>query len=1279
MNQVTAYGRPDIDVASTSRTDLSGAMPACFPADETSRLAALDDLHILDSPQEKLFDDLARLASQLCQTSIALVSLVDRERQWFKAQVGLDAVETSRDVAFCAHAILEPDHVFEVPDAALDERFASNPLVVGPPNIRFYAGAPIVTDDGYALGTICVIDTVPKKLTSAQAACLQSLARQASALLTLRKQSIAAANLAIAQAGLTAEAKLKQEKGAELLELVLQGRGLGLWDMDISTGQWTTNARELQMLGYPADMANSSRIDWRQLIHPEDRAAAKDAMVPHLRGENPYYECTHRLRHYEGHWIWVLNRAVIVKRDEFGAPLRIVGTHMDVTERRRIEDERQQNAERLELAMDGGNIALWDLHVPTGKVVYNEQWASMVGYTLAEVDARPELSTEVVHPEDLPRLKKLMTAHIKGKAPRLAGEGRMRHKDGHWVWVMMRAKVSERDANGRAVRVVGINVNITERKTAEAALHDEAQLRRLFLDQAQEYVFVLREGMRLKEFNPSFAEALGYSPKEVVDLRPWNWDATYDTRSKFRDRFPAMLTEPWTEEMRWRRKDGVIIDVEMSCTPVVFKGVRELLFVCRDVTEAKNNRLALEQAKRSLEETAQLARVGGWELDLINSELTWSAEVYRIHELDQSIPATLENAIAYYAPEARPVITAAVEGAIKNAATWDLELPLLTARGRRIWVRAQGRAIREGRVVTRLVGAFQDITHRKNAEEALKHSEQRLTLALESSRQSIFDWDVQSDNVHLSSHLSIARGGPDVAENMRLESFLEMVHPDDRLSLVDTLAAAAKGLRASYEHEHRISKLGGGWIWIRSVGRVSQHSRSGLATRLSAVDEDVTSRKAAEQALIESERRLRLITDNVPALVTHIDRHERYTFANAQVETTFGVPRQAILGRTMRDVRGDVLYNEIAPHISTALLGERAQFSGASRVGDRLYHYQSHYIPDMDANGFVTGFYAVTFDITDLKEAEMRAIDSENRLRGIADNLPALIAEVGRDGTFRFANENYSRWLGLDHREMVGQPVEMAIGASYYSDRGAQIRLALSGQRVTFESSITMPLGQRTLQSTYLPHFDARGDVAGFYALTSDITELKATQKQLLELSRVDTLTRIPNRRHFQEHFDEALLRARRTGKGGALFYVDVDNFKSVNDTLGHAAGDEVLKHFAQRLQAAFRKTDFVARYAGDEFVVIAEGVTDETAAHILAGNIVAALRTPFELASSSLPVTSSIGVTIFNGAEKPEALLARADAALYAAKQNGRNNAQLANIEGAAEIDRAFDRFKRR
>ncbi|QMW03998.1 GAF domain-containing protein [Spirosoma foliorum] len=177
--------------------------------EENNRLDSLRSYDILDSLPEQDYDDLTRLASEICQTPIALISLIDDKRQWFKSNHGLDVRETPRDYAFCAHGILNPNEPLIVPDSREDERFIGNPLVTGDPHVIFYAGVPLVNQEGYPLGSLCVIDNTPNQLSESQLSALKTLAKQVVNMLELRKKNKALETLK----------RLLEERNAELEQM----------------------------------------------------------------------------------------------------------------------------------------------------------------------------------------------------------------------------------------------------------------------------------------------------------------------------------------------------------------------------------------------------------------------------------------------------------------------------------------------------------------------------------------------------------------------------------------------------------------------------------------------------------------------------------------------------------------------------------------------------------------------------------------------------------------------------------------------------------------------------------------------------------------------------------------------------------------------------------------------------------------------------------------------------------------------------------------------------
>jgi GAF domain-containing protein len=273
--------------------------PAPLPADEARRLARLRALDALDTEAEPVFDALAKAAALVAGAPIALVSLVDADRQWFKANVGLEGTdETPRDVAFCAHAILGDD-LFVVPDARADPRFADNPLVTGEADIRFYAGAPIRLSDGLPMGTLCVMDHQPRELDGRQAAILQQLARAVAEALEQR-----AAERELNDA-IQREALAERRRDEERLRLasVLEATRAGAWEWNLQTGDLRVNAQYARILGWPRDELEAMRWPTLRdfagdppcspppLLNADDWPGVARNLRQYLRHERDAYDC----------------------------------------------------------------------------------------------------------------------------------------------------------------------------------------------------------------------------------------------------------------------------------------------------------------------------------------------------------------------------------------------------------------------------------------------------------------------------------------------------------------------------------------------------------------------------------------------------------------------------------------------------------------------------------------------------------------------------------------------------------------------------------------------------------------------------------------------------------------------------------------------------------------------------------------------------------------------------------------------------------------------------
>jgi len=358
-------------------------MNAPVPPDEAQRLATLREYEVLDTLPEEAFDDLTLLAAHICQVPIALVSLVDEKRQWFKSRVGMEPSETPRDEAFCAHTILHKDEVLEINDARVDPRFAANPLVTGGPLVRFYAGAPLVAPDGHSLGALCGMDRVPRVLTRDQVSALQALSRGVVAQLELRRRTATLAKVVKEHenSGQRLRQNVEQLAAAEreakrLLEVAEKSRRalLSVLEDEKRTGQslreseerfrqmtdsidevfWMTDPGRNALLfissaferiwGRTCKSLYESPGIWEQSIHPDDH----DRVLAEItrRQETGDFDETYRIARPDGSIRWIHDRAFPVL-DASGAVIRIAGVAQDVTERKDLE-ARFFRAQRLE-------------------------------------------------------------------------------------------------------------------------------------------------------------------------------------------------------------------------------------------------------------------------------------------------------------------------------------------------------------------------------------------------------------------------------------------------------------------------------------------------------------------------------------------------------------------------------------------------------------------------------------------------------------------------------------------------------------------------------------------------------------------------------------------------------------------------------------------------------------------------------------------------------------------------------------------------------------------
>nr|WP_052170059.1 PAS domain S-box protein [Massilia sp. JS1662] len=587
----------------------------------------------------------------------------------------------------------------------------------------------------------------------------------------------------------------------------------------------------------------------------------------------------------------------------------------------------------------------------------------------------------------------------------------------------------------------------------------------------------------------------------------------------------------------------------------------------------------------------------------------------------------------------------------------QIELPALTASGRRITVEMKVGAYEwQGR---RCIGAFiDDVSERNRTRQQLEEKQELLDAVLESIDVAVVACDAEGNLTLFNKKARMLHGldrecvkSPDWSRHYSLyEADGHTPLPTDEVPLVRVLRG-----EVVREQALTVAPAGRPAATLLASGRPLK-STNGRALGAVVALTDITERNAAREQLEASERRLRAVTENLPALIGKVNAAGKFVFLNGRAIQFYGKPAEALIGHDVRDAYSAQEYAKLEPHLRRVHGGERSTFEDVIEVNGRQLYYQCVFVPQRAPDGTPDGYYAMAFDMTARKLSELRQAESEERLRTITDNVPVLIAHLDADRRYVFANAVHASWLGVPPEQILGLTVEEAFGPAFYAPQARALEQAWLGNASQCEHEIVRKNHTRIAHSTFLPQV-RDGRVVGVYILTTDATASRMHERSLHALAHTDPLTQLPNRRRFEQALEGAANRSRQGDRDCALLYLDVDFFKQINDRYGHATGDDVLVEFARRLRASVRSTDLVARLAGDEFTVLLHDVRSEADVERVARKILDAVAEPFALAGHTLKVGTTIGVGLASGGSvDPRALMETADRALYAAKAAGRH-----------------------
>jgi diguanylate cyclase (GGDEF)-like protein/PAS domain S-box-containing protein len=398
------------------------------------------------------------------------------------------------------------------------------------------------------------------------------------------------------------------------------------------------------------------------------------------------------------------------------------------------------------------------------------------------------------------------------------------------------------------------------------------------------------------------------------------------------------------------------------------------------------------------------------------------------------------------------------------------------------------------------------------------------------------------------------------------------------------------------------------------------------------------------------------LVDAIALPIGRWDRDGRLLFCNEPYCRWACRPRDELVGRSLQELYGDDAWAIARGRFAEAFEGRTVHYERRlTHLGAGARWTRAMVFPDRNVDGEVEAIFTIAFDIHD-DVVEREALHAARKqVDRFTEHIPYPLTYVDRDCVLRFVNRAYVQAVGVSAAELVGQHIGQVRGATLWAQHQPFFERALAGEAAHFTRLVDyLPVGARWLRTSYVPDFGDDGQVQGIYTVTIDVHELTEAQQRLQRSVERDGLTDALTRRTMMERLDAAVTTC--SSQPVALFFVDLDGFKALNDARGHAAGDAILIAVAGALHGAVRVEDAVGRFGGDEFLVLA-GVRDSAGAHTLAGHLLQAVRDCAAQVAGTLPLSASIGYALApNDATQPLRLLQLADSAMYAAKRSGRD-----------------------
>ncbi len=872
------------------------------------RLQALASYSILDTLPDDNYDAITQLAAQVCEVPISLISFIDANRLWFKSSYGLNVQELPRQDLFCEYAIRQPGQLLEVTDARLDERFVDSPLVTGAPNIVFYAGIPLTDADGHALGTLCVLDQVPRRLTKAQISALTILSRQVIMQTELRQSQhlLQKANAQLATLNGTLQAN------NELLQAVFDNcpAGLILWEAIRDQGRIIdfryrlTNPANSAITGLQVeDMIGQTLLT---LFPGALTSGLFEQFVSIVESRQPQlYQ-----QHYQIDTIDFWGDFAI---RPFGDGL--LSTIQDITRLKETEEQLRTHTENLRHLVSQRTVEVRQLSALQNAILQhaglaiistdvngqirtvNPATETLLGYPANALIGTliTDLHNPVVLQKQARRLSQQFCRPVepgfdvfKLLPDNVGTESVLVSRDGRAIPVLL-TTMALLDETGALTGYVGMATDISALKVAKAQLEKKNRELNTFFEVALDLHCIADSNGNILKINRSWLTTMGYSASELVHTNHFDLvhpDDRAPTKEAIRQITP---NQPIHNRInRFQRKDGTYRVIEWNAVLI-----DNLLYAsARDITERQLAERQLRTANQRLQLATQAAGQGIWQWNIRQDVLTWDERLCAMHGLPaQKLKMTAQDFFNMVHPDDLTSLYASNQPNDKD--TFGHVVRIITADGRIRYTETRSLLVRDkdGEPL-KMIGVVWDVTEQKQADLALRQSEERYRSLVNNLNDVVFQADLSGCWTYLNPAWEAVTGYT-IDESLG-GYFLRYVHPDDQqrnLALFEPLIGRQKN---TCRHLVRYLHKNGGFRWVESFAQLITDEK-GEPTGLTGTLTDVTERKQAEDARWESDQRFREIADNVDEIFWIHQAHPlQLLYINEAYEQVFDRPTSVL-------------------------------------------------------------------------------------------------------------------------------------------------------------------------------------------------------------------------------------------------------------------------------------------------------------------------------------------------------------------------------------------------